>query len=136
MRSAAYLLTATVVSLTPNYNDKSVMIETAQLASPQPKAPAQVIKIPVRIKEEREIQKAVDDGHQPWRLLALDVAYSVLAAHKITVSQKECKLEKEEKVSAVASCNRGRSTYRVLLERLVRTDGIWTAKTIEIFDAD
>ncbi len=132
----AYVLTIAAVCLFANCNDKRVAAQSVRHEEQHTGAPTKIIEIPVNMKEEREIQSAVEKGHQPWRLSAQDVACAALAAYKFDVSLNDCILEKEGKVKAVVSSVKGGSRYRVHLERLVKPEGIWTAKKIEVFGRD
>ncbi len=90
------------------------------------------IEIPVELKGEEEIQRAVEDGHQPWRLSPADVACASLAARQIKVKLSDCRLDEEDKDKAVASAQTQGTMYRVYLEQLVKPGGIWTARRIEV----
>jgi hypothetical protein len=89
------------------------------------------IEIKVNIEGERKLQTAVDRGHQPWRLDPIDTAHAALVEIDETVSYDTCGVVSETDVEARVEC-RGKSRYVVVLKRLVKPKGIWTATTIEI----
>lgn len=92
----------------------------------------ELIELPVDMNLERETQRAVENGHQPWRLFPEQVACAVLSNRFKDTRFDDCKLESEDKGRAIASARVGKIQYRVYLERLIKTDGIWTATKIEI----
>jgi hypothetical protein len=89
-----------------------------------------VIKMKIDLKYEREVQDAVDYGHQPWRLYPKDVAFSELGAdHKTTY--ENCIVISESSEQATVRCD-GTYRYIIDLRRLVRPDGIWTVTSITV----
>ena len=95
-------------------------------------ATGQIIKLKVNIEEEKELQQAVDNGHQPWRLEPIDVAHVALMEIDKNIRYENCTLVSEKDREAVVNC-RGTRTYIVYLKQIVREkNGIWTATQIEI----
>jgi hypothetical protein len=103
----------------------------------------EVFEVPFDIARERKAQLAVDEGHQPWRINAESVACAEIAG---LLLQRNVKPELEwsclNNVKTEGSATKARVTvqrdkvqYRVDLERLIRTDGIWTAKKIEVVNS-
>ncbi len=89
-----------------------------------------VIKMKIDIEREREVQDAVDQGHQPWRYDPKGVAFSEPSAdHRTTY--ESCNVIHEGSAQAKVRCD---GTYRYLVElrRLVRADGIWTVTSITV----
>lgn len=80
-----------------------------------------------------KLQKAVDEGHQPWRLDAISVAAVKLKALDPGIDEMDCKMEESTETKATVTCDKGKR-YSVHLERLVRHDGIWTVISVEISD--
>jgi hypothetical protein len=98
----------------------------------QAPTPKKTIKIKVDIKSEQQLQKQVDNGHQPWRLEPIDVAIASIAVHgHEDVDAERCSLVVQKKAEATAAC-RGGSGFVVKLKRLVKPNGIWTAVEIQI----
>ncbi len=95
-------------------------------------ATGQIIKLKVNIEEEKELQQAVDNGHQPWRLDPVDVAHVTLMGVDKNIVYENCTLISETGNESIVKCI-GAKTYVVYLKRIVRTkNGIWTATQIEI----
>jgi hypothetical protein len=94
-----------------------------------------LINLKVDFEKEKEIQLQVDNGHQPWRLEASDVAYVAVRTNvDKSINYKNCSLKSETSNEAKVLC-KGASDYLVNLKRLIRPDrpdGIWTAISIEI----
>jgi len=90
------------------------------------------IELKVNLKEQRELQNAVDNGHQPWRLDPIFVAY-VEAGPNVDKSLKceDCRIKSERNAEAEVTC-KGVKNYIVELKRLIKPapDGIWTAISI------
>ena len=81
------------------------------------------------------------EGHQPWRINAEWVACTEIGSLLLQKNVKpdrdlsEClKMAKTEDqaTKAIVTVQKDETTYRVYLERLVRPDGIWTARKIEV----
>jgi len=90
------------------------------------------IRIKIDMKSQRQLQREVDDGHQPWRLEPIDVAVASIAVHgHEDVDAERCSLVLQKKAEATVAC-RGRSGFVVKLKRLVKPNGIWTAVEIQI----
>ena len=99
----------------------------------------EVIELPFDIGRERKIQLAVEKGHQPWRINAEWVACSEIGGLLIRRNVKpdldlaDClknaKTE-EEATKAIVTVQRDKIQYRVYLNRLVTSDGIWTPRKI------
>lgn len=95
------------------------------------------MKLSVDLEEEKKLQLAVDRGHQPWRLLPIDVAYAALLANNIggDILHENCSLVSEADNVAIVKC-RGARSYIVHLKRLVKPGGIWTATDIDKINRD
>lgn len=101
-----------------------------------------VITLPVDIEREKETQLSVEEGHQPWRLEADWVACSEIAhlhkdrKQKPDLDVRDCldkrKVEQQGVTKAVIDFSVTDKKYRVYVERLVKTDGIWTPTKIEV----
>lgn len=99
-----------------------------------------VIEIPLDMNVETETQSSVDEGHQPWRVDAAWVACSEIGALLIDEKTKgnldnclkNSKIEQREGGKAIVSVLLDGVQYRVNLERLIKADGIWTPRNIEI----
>jgi hypothetical protein len=106
-----------------------------------------VIEIPFDINVERETQHSVDEGHQPWRMDAVSVACSKIGALLIDEAAKRIdetakgnldnclknsSLDRREGDKAIVTVVLNGVQYRVNLERLIKADGIWTPRNIEI----
>lgn len=89
------------------------------------------IDLPIDLAEEKKIQAEVDTGHQPWRLEAVDVAYTALVNIDKRIDYKNCHIIVEENSEAKVEC-KNENNYHILLKRLVRSNGIWTAVLIEV----
>jgi hypothetical protein len=89
------------------------------------------IELTIDLAEEKKIQVEVDNGHQPWRLEAVDVAYTAIVNIDKKVNYKNCRLMAEEDTEAKVEC-KNENNYHVLLKRLVRPNGIWTAVSVEV----
>ncbi|MEW6715769.1 MAG: hypothetical protein AB1306_11885 [Nitrospirota bacterium] len=91
------------------------------------------VKLRVDLKEEKELQDAVDKGHQPWRQVPIDVAHAALLANNIdrSIRYENCELASEADNEAIVKC-KDEKTYRVYLKRLIRPKGIWTAIEVDI----
>lgn len=96
---------------------------------------ANSIEIPVDLKKIEELQRAFEDGHQPWRGDPLFVAHvAIIATLDRNVRYEDLKLERETETEAVVAGKGTRYHYKVHLERLVTPGwgryGIWTAVRI------
>ncbi len=101
----------------------------------------EVITPPIDITAE-EIQRSVEEGHQPWRYEASWVACveidSVLEGHqkqKTGLDLNNClrKSElREEDTKAVVAIHTKNKLYKVYLNRFMKPQGIWTPTKIEI----
>lgn len=89
------------------------------------------IKINFDKNKEEQLQKAVDEGHQPWRLDAVSVAAVYLATLNPDIAYEDCKLEDSYGPYSAVSCEKEKR-YFVVLKRLVRPDGIWTVTSSEV----
>ena len=95
----------------------------------------QIIKLKVDIKHEKELQAFIDEGHQPWRQEAVDVAYvSLSGINDNSIKYEDCRSISASRTKARVEC-RGKKKYLVTLRRLVKTtpSGIWTAISIEVY---
>jgi hypothetical protein len=100
-----------------------------------------VFELPVDITSETKLQLTVDDGHQPWRIEVASAACAEING-LLSHSNVETHLElwdcaksattEEEATRAIVTIQKDKVQYRVYLERLVRMDGIWTVKKIEV----
>lgn len=91
------------------------------------------IKLNINLDEEKKLQTEVDNGHQPWRLEPIDVAYAiVIAKADKNVVYENCSPISIANTEAKVVCkSKGAKKYFVNLKRIVRPDGIWTAISIE-----
>jgi hypothetical protein len=92
------------------------------------------IELKVNLKEQRELQNAVDNGHQPWRLDPIFVAQvEVVTNVGQPLKYEDCRIKSEKSTEAEVMC-KGIKNYTVRLKRLIRLtpDGIWTAISIEV----
>ncbi len=88
-----------------------------------------IINLKVDIKTEKKLQKAVDKGHQPWRLDLTEVAQTVVTNR--FDEDCDCHILSETEKNGQVAC-KGKRDYVVSLRRLVKPKGIWTAVRIEI----
>jgi hypothetical protein len=87
-------------------------------------------KVDVNLEEQKRLQSEVDNGHQPWRLEPIDVALASLTDIDKNIKYENCKLGSKTNSKADVIC-RGAKHYLVNLKRMIRSDGIWTAVSIE-----
>ena len=141
------LLTIAVLSLLPScagtLGHRTTPLESAQIQQLQIRQVG-VIELPVDIARERKTQLAVDEGHQPWRTEAKSVACAEIAyllsegkvkpELQVPACVEEAKTE-EVATKALVTVQRNNLQYRVYNERLVKTDGIWTPRKIEVAGA-
>jgi len=92
------------------------------------------IELKIDLKEENTIQNEVDDGHQPWRLAAVDVAYEAIVSNiDNNALYENCKLVSETNNEATIKYS-VKKEYLVIVKKIVRPNnvtGIWTAISIE-----
>ena len=89
------------------------------------------IKLKVDLRNEQKLQKAVDNGHQPWRLDPLEVACVSLKGYlKKGIKKDQCFLINKSDDTVFVEY-RDIKKYTVQLKRIVRRDGIWTAEEID-----
>jgi hypothetical protein len=101
-------------------------------ANCQPAQKTEKITLSVDMEKERRLQTEVDNGHQPWRLEPVDVAYAdLISTVKATVPFEKCNLSSESANEAVVQCSETKN-YIIKLKRLVRPKGIWTTTEIRI----
>ena len=92
------------------------------------------ITIPFDLETERQLQIEVDKGHQPWRLVPIDVAHAaIITLLKVDVPFDKCIFLSEADREVTIKCIDVQS-YTVRLKQLVRAKGIWTATQIQIGD--
>ncbi|MDA8162845.1 MAG: hypothetical protein M0022_08105 [Desulfobacteraceae bacterium] len=91
------------------------------------------IQITVNLQEEKKVQRAVDKGHQPWRLDPIDTAHVTIIKIDNTVPHESCMVISETEIEAYVKC-KGRKRYIIELKRLIKPKGIWTATAIEIME--
>ena len=141
------LLTIAVLSLLPSCagtsGHRTTPPEGAQIQQLQIRQ-VEVIELPVDFARQRKTQLAFDEGHQPWRTEAKSVACAEIA-HLLSEGKVKPELQlpacvdeaktEEEATKALVTVQRNNLQYRVYLERLVKTDGIWTARKIEVAGA-
>jgi len=89
------------------------------------------IELNPNLTEQRELQAAVDHGDQPWRLDPVDVAISALGNIENNLESLNCWVASESKSAARVDC-KGSNDYSVILRRIVKPNGIWTAVSITI----
>ena len=86
----------------------------------------------IDIEKLKELQRSVDEGHQPWWLDPMMVACSEMAFPEDTrTCWSESSVEMPSRTQTVVTFHASSGHYIVYLERLVRPDGIWTAMRIE-----
>jgi len=89
-----------------------------------------IFKLDVKLEEQKRLQSEVDNGHQPWRLEPLDVAFAALTDIDKNIKYENCNLNSKTNSKAEVIC-KGTKSYLINLKRMVRSDGIWTAISIE-----
>jgi len=89
-----------------------------------------LVNMKINIANEYEIQTKVDQGHQPWRLVPVDVAFSEVASDP-KVTYESCSLVKQVSAEAKVKC-KGTHVYFIQLKQLVKPNGIWTATSVQI----
>jgi hypothetical protein len=96
------------------------------------RAPIRRHRLKVNLRQEREVQNSWDEGgHGPWRLDPILVAAAILADRFGEYAwEKSCHALSTSQRRVVVRCIAA-FTYEVVLERLVRSDGIWTAVEID-----
>lgn len=90
-----------------------------------------IVKFSIDLNTEKCIQEEVDDGHQPWRLRPVDVAYAALHSVGVDVQYNSCRIVYHTGDASEVKCESTKS-YKVLLKKLLRPDGIWTAVEMEV----
>ncbi len=99
------------------------------------KVETRMVTLNPSMEEERRLQKAVDDGWQPWRLNPIDVAHANMINQGVNVRIEDCSLVKKDDAHAVVHVqSKDGKDLNVHVARLVRPDGIWTATQVEIND--
>jgi hypothetical protein len=91
-----------------------------------------LLTLKVDLKEETKLQEAVDAGHEPWRLEAIDVAYEAIISNVDKNAKYEnCTLLSETQDKALIRY-KGSKTYLITVKKLVKPNknGIWTATEI------
>ena len=84
------------------------------------------------MEKERELQKSVDEGHQPWRLNPADVAYeSIVATIDKNIKYEKCSLITQSDDEAIVQCAGIQNNYKVYLKRFFGKKSIWTAMKIQ-----
>ena len=96
------------------------------------RAPIRRHRLKVNLQRERENQRSLDEGgHQPWRTDPIMIATAMLADRFGEYAwEKSCHALSTGPRRIVVRCIAA-FTYEVILERLVRPDGIWTAVEID-----
>lgn len=90
------------------------------------------IDLKVDLDEQKKLQTEVDNGHQPWRLEPVDVAFAALVTIDKNIDYSNCQLNTAKNIEAEVIC-KGTKKYRVYLRRMVKPNGIWTATVIELY---
>lgn len=89
---------------------------------------ADEIKIPYNVEQERQLQKEVNKGHQPWRLNPTEVAHvAILVYASDSIPSENCVVFITNNLENTVQCN----NYKVYLKKLFGEKGMWTAVTIE-----
>ena len=97
------------------------------------KVQTRMVTLNPSMEEEKRIQKAVDDGWQPWRLNPIDVAHANMINQGVNVRIEDCSLVKKDDAHAVVHVqSKDGKDLNVHVAKLVRPDGIWTATQVEI----
>ena len=115
-----------IISDCSNGNDKI----TAKPA--QDKKTVRVVKLNVNMAEEQRLQKASDNGFQPWRNSPVDVAQAALVNAGANVNMADCRLLSEKADEAVVSASDKKGSYKIICKRVVKDGGIWTATEVEV----
>jgi hypothetical protein len=89
-----------------------------------------VFKVDVNLEEQKRFQAEVDNGHQPWRLKPLDVAFAALTNIDKSIKFENCNLRSKTNSKSEVIC-KGTKSYLINLKRMVKSGGIWTAISIE-----
>jgi hypothetical protein len=92
------------------------------------------ILIPDTLEKQRELQKSVDSGHQPWKLSLVDVAHEAVSSYaNKKVKYEECTLISLKAEEALVLCNKNNlNFYKVNLKKSLGKNSIWTATKIQI----
>ncbi|HKZ46123.1 MAG TPA: hypothetical protein VJ202_01925 [Thermodesulfobacteriota bacterium] len=98
----------------------------------QDKKTVRVVKLNVNMAEEQRLQKASDNGFQPWRNSPVDVAQAALVNAGANVNMADCRLLSEKADEAVVSASNKKGSYKVICKRVVKDGGIWTATEVEV----
>lgn len=93
--------------------------------------PSRIQKLNIDMDTEKRYQDAADQGFQPWKKNAADVAEECLINTGTGAKKGECKILSEDASNAVVLVNTKDGSFKVTLKRLVKPDGIWTATEIE-----
>ena len=98
----------------------------------QDKKTVRVVKLNVNMTEEQRLQKASDNGFQPWRNSPVDVAQAALVNAGANVNMADCRLLSEKADEAVVSASDKKGSYKIICKRVVKDGGIWTATEVEV----
>ena len=104
----------------------------ADVKSAQDKKTVRVVKLNVNMTEEQRLQKASDNGFQPWRNSPVDVAQAALVNAGANVNMADCRLLSEKADEAVVSASDKKGSYKIICKRVVKDGGIWTATEVEV----
>lgn len=111
----------------------SIIIVLLMFLALQCNSYADEIKIPYNVEQERQLQKGVDKGHQPWRLNPAEVAHvAILVYASDSIPLENCVVLLKNNTESTAQC----LNYKVYLKKLFGEKGIWTAVTIESMDKE
>lgn len=93
----------------------------------------QTLKPRIDMERLKELQRSVDEGHQPWRLDAASVACSEIAfPDDSKTCFRDSRVEYPSDIEAIVTFAATSNEYVVFLQRLVKPRGIWTATRIDI----
>ena len=92
-----------------------------------------VFKPVISMDNERRLQEAVENGYHVWRKNAVDAAHAALVNEGVNVTINDLKLLSENGKEAVVTAQDKRMThYKIICQRLIKPDGIWTATEIDM----
>jgi len=90
-----------------------------------------IFKLDINLEKQKRLQAEVDNGHQPWRLGPIDVAFAALTDIDKNIKYENCNIDSKTNSKAEVICKGTTKSYLINLKRIVRLDGIWTAISIE-----
>ena len=123
-------LSATFISL--GCESKTETAQIAAVPAKKAKEPGKkVMKLNIDMEHQAKAQSSADQGFQPWRNNAIDVAEESIISLGIGSTEGKSVVLSENKSDAVVRIESNSGIYKVSLKRLVRPDGIWTSTRIE-----